>query len=83
MTDEEKEQRRARYRRLINSIYGIINDINDKKKSVSDLDNITEEGLRINELNPEKDDVASASKAMDTTISNLYSAISSMRSNMD
>jgi hypothetical protein len=79
MTDEEKNER---YRVLINNIYGIINSVKGSKENVKKLDEITEEGLKINDSSPEKETVSNTLSAMDSTINNLSAAISSMRGNM-
>lgn len=77
------EQTKARYQQLINSLYSIINTVNNSKDSVSKLNNVTIQGMKINDVNPESSAVSSALSAMNNTNSNLYSAIYSMRQNMN
>ncbi len=77
------EEKKAKYRNLINSLYATISIMNNSKKSITTLDEITEEGIKINNSNPEKEAVAFAKSAMTTTQNNLYSLISNIKNNLE
>lgn len=77
------EEKKVKYRYLINSLYSIINNINDSKTSITELDQITENGIKVDNESLNKQVVSDVLSTMDNTCSRLRSAIYSMKKNMN
>jgi hypothetical protein len=90
--EHDSQKQKEIYEKYIKYITGLI--IADRTDSYANMvsmaldslgmckNEITEEGLKINDSSPEKETVSNTLSAMDSTINNLSAAISSMRGNM-